>query len=176
MDLSGGRHKLGERSMSSRVPYVVGLVVCVLLLGTALYFQYVEHLEPCPLCIFQRVFVMALAVVFLVAAIHNPDSWGRRVYGLLVAFFAASGAAVAGRHVWVQNLPPDQVPECGPGLDFMLETFPVAKVLQMVLSGSGECAEVVWSFLGLSIPGWTLVIFVVIFVAALIFSLTPSRT
>lgn len=176
MDLSRRRHKPRERSVSSRALYVIGLVACILLLGAALYFQYVEHLEPCPLCILQRVFVMALAVVFLLAAIHNPHSWGRRVYGLLLVFFAASGAAVAGRHVWLQNLPPDQVPECGPGLDFMLETFPVSKVLQMVLSGSGECAEVVWSFLGLSIPGWTLVIFGVFFVAALIFTLTPSRT
>jgi disulfide bond formation protein DsbB len=125
----------------------------------ALYFQYVMKLEPCPLCIFQRLFVIGLGVVLLAAALHNPKTWGRRIYGALTALMAASGAAVAGRHVWLQSLPADQVPACGPGLDYMLQTFPFTKTLQLVLRGSGECAKVDWTFLGLSIPGWTFIFF-----------------
>jgi disulfide bond formation protein DsbB len=97
--------------------------------------------------------------VLLVATLHNPVGWGIRVYGALVTLLAGAGAAIAGRHVWLQSLPPDQVPECGPGLDYILEVFPLSEAVQMVLRGSGECAEVLWRFLGLSIPGWTLVAF-----------------
>ena len=130
------------------------------MMGTALaYFQYYLQLEPCPLCIMQRVVVMSIAAVLLLAALHNPGGRGIRVYGVLVMLVAAIGAAIAGRHVWLQHLPPDQVPECGPGLDYILEVFPLSEALQMVLHGSGECAEVLWRFLGLSIPGWTLVAF-----------------
>jgi disulfide bond formation protein DsbB len=130
------------------------------MMGTALaYFQYYLQLQPCPLCIMQRVVVMCIAAVLLVAAIHNPVGWGIRVYAVLVTLVAAIGAAIAGRHVWLQNLPLDQVPECGPGLDYILEVFPLNEALRLVLHGSGECAEVLWRFLGLSIPGWTLVAF-----------------
>jgi len=130
------------------------------MMGTALiYFQHVLQLEPCPLCIFQRVVVIALGMVFLVATLHNPSGPGVRVYGALVTLVATTGAGIAGRHVWLQNLPPDQVPDCGPGLDYILEVFPVGEALRMVLHGSGECAQVLWRFLGLTIPGWTLVAF-----------------
>ncbi len=129
------------------------------MMATALYFQHVEGLEPCPLCIIQRVIVIALGVVMLVAAVHNPARIGRRLYGALIVLIAAAGVGVAGRHVWLQNLPPDQVPECGPGLEYLFNTFPLVETLEMVFKGSGECAEVLWTLLGLSIPGWTLVVF-----------------
>jgi disulfide bond formation protein DsbB len=95
----------------------------------------------------------------LMAAIHNPGELGRRLYGALILVVAAFGAGVAGRHVWLQNLPPDQVPACGPGLEYLLDTFPLMDAVKLVFEGSGECAEVQWTFLGLSIPGWTLVMF-----------------
>lgn len=142
-----------------RTLFTVGFMLCLALLMTALYFQFVMGLEPCPLCIFQRVFVLGVGLLLLVAAIHNPHSFGRRTYGVLVALMAGLGAAVAGRHVWLQNLPADQVPECGVDLDYMLQAFPITKTIRLVLRGSGDCAEVVWTFLGLSIPGWTLIIF-----------------
>jgi protein dithiol:quinone oxidoreductase len=144
---------------SPRALFVAGFVVCVIALMTALYFQFVMGLEPCPLCIFQRVFVLGVGLLFLVAAIHNPNGFGRRIYGVLVALMAGLGAAVAGRHVWLQHLPADQVPECGVDLDYMLQAFPITKTIRLVLRGSGDCAEVVWTFLGLSIPGWTLIMF-----------------
>lgn len=139
------------------------VVVCTGMMAFALFSQYVWHLEPCPLCIFQRIALIALAMVFLLAGIHHPAGRiGQRVYAVLLAVAAATGAGVAGRHVWLQTLPKDQVPACGPGLDFMVDTFPVLEVLDMVLSGSGECANVSWRLFGLSMPVWTLVSFVLL--------------
>jgi len=134
-----------------------GFIVCVGMMGFALYSQHFMGLEPCPLCVFQRIAVIGLGVIFLVAAIHNAGHTGRRIYAGLLALVSLAGSGVSARHVWLQNLPPDQVPTCGPGLDFMLGTFPVLEVLEMVLSGSGECAEVSWMLLGLSMPAWTLI-------------------
>jgi len=136
-----------------------GALLCAALIGAALYMQHVLGLEPCPLCIIQRVLVIGLGALLLVAVVHDPGPAWRRVYGALVVVLGGLGAGVAGRHVWLQNLPPDRVPECGPGLEYMLETFPLSEALAMVLKGSGECAEVQWTFLGLTIPGWTLVVF-----------------
>ena len=139
--------------------FLLGFGFCVLLMVAALYFQHVVGLEPCPLCIFQRVFVILLGLVMLAGAIHNPLRLGRCIYGAVVALFAGLGVVVAGRHVWLQHLPADQVPECGPGLEYMLQAFPLSETLQLVFRGSGECAEVQWTFLTLSIPSWTLLIF-----------------
>jgi disulfide bond formation protein DsbB len=132
------------------------------LLGFALYQQYQAFLDPCPLCILQRLGFLWIALVALVAALHDPGRTGARTYGVLVALGSAVGGAVAGRHVWLQNLPPDQVPECGPGLNYMLENFPLTEVVSKVLFGSGSCAEVHWTFLGLSMPGWTLTWFLLL--------------
>jgi disulfide bond formation protein DsbB len=126
-------------------------------MGFALYAQYVLLLDPCPLCVLQRVAVISIGIVFLLAALHHPGGWGSRIYVLLLAVSATIGAGVAGWHWRLQNLPPSDVPACGPGLDYMLENFPLGDALQMVFKGSGECAEVVWSFLGLSMPAWVLV-------------------
>jgi disulfide bond formation protein DsbB len=145
--------------LTQRLLFVYGAVLCTALMITALYMQHVLRLEPCPLCIFQRAFVSALGVVMLAGAVHDPRALGRRVYGVLVLSLSLLGVAVAGRHVWLQHLPADQVPECGPGLEYMLEAFPLNETLALVFRGSGECAEVQWSFLALSIPEWTVLIF-----------------
>ncbi|MAF84351.1 MAG: disulfide bond formation protein B [Gammaproteobacteria bacterium] len=142
-----------------RIGNFAAFIACTGMMGFALFAQHVLHLEPCPLCIFQRVALITLGGVFLLAAIHPAGRIGRRIYAVMLAAPALAGVGVAGRHVWLQNLPKDQVPACGPGLDFMVDTFPMLEVLDMVLSGSGECAEVVWRFLGLSMPTWTLVCF-----------------
>ena len=146
---------------------------CAAMMAYALYSQHYLLLDPCPLCIFQRVAVVALGIVFLLAAIHNPGRLGSAVYALLVAAAALAGAGVAGRHVWLQNLPPDKVPACGPGLDFMLDAFPFAEVLNMVLSGSGECAETSWVFLGLTMPAWVFIAVVLLGIAGVIINLLP---
>src|SRR5690606_9987649 len=126
------------------------------LLGYALYAQHGLGLEPCPLCVFQRVAVLALGIVFLVAYAHNPQRRGARVYGGLATIAAGAGIAFAWRQLWLQGLPADQVPECGPGLDFIMDVFPLWEALAMVFKGSGDCAKVDWTFLGLSMAGWVL--------------------
>jgi len=148
--------------MSVRKANALGALACAGLMIYALYAQHVLGLEPCPLCIFQRVAVIALGGLFLVAALHPAGNAGRRLYATLLGLVALAGSGVAGRHVWLTTLPPERVPACGPGLDFMLESFPLREALTMVLSGSGECASVDWRFLGLSMPAWVLVALVVL--------------
>src|SRR5690554_146034 len=150
---------------------LAGLAFCVLMMAVALGLEHIVGLEPCPLCIFQRV-----AVVSAAAAIHNPGSrLGAGVYGALGLAAVAGGIGVAGRHLWLQSLPADEVPSCGPGLDYMMELLPLQEVVSMVLSGSGECAEIDFLFLGISLPGWTLVGFVVLALAPLGILLTALR-
>jgi disulfide bond formation protein DsbB len=129
------------------------------LLASGYYLQYFQGQDPCPLCHVQRAFYYAVGAVFLVAALHGPRRIGHAVYALLGLAFALGGAGVAARHVWLQHLPPDQVPACGPDLFFMLENFPLGRTLQKLFEGSGQCAEVHWRFLGMSIPEWSLVWF-----------------
>ncbi|HET6604360.1 MAG TPA: disulfide bond formation protein B [Xanthomonadaceae bacterium] len=145
-----------------RLGFLIGLLACAALVGYALYLQHRAFLDPCPLCILQRVAFVLLGAVFLLGLLHNPGRLGRRVYGLMALVAAGTGSAIAGRHLWLQSLPADQVPACGPGLEYMLEAFPLSKTLQMVLHGSGECAKVDWIFLGLSMPAWTLVWYVLL--------------
>lgn len=145
--------------VTPRIGYLAGFLACIGLLCFALYLQYFEQQEPCPLCILQRVAFLTLMFLFLVAAIHGPRRVGSIVYGCLLVIVAAVGAAIATRHVWLQHLPKDQVPACGPGLEYMLKSFPLSRALGKILSGSGECAEVGWKLLGLSIAGWSLVWF-----------------
>jgi protein dithiol:quinone oxidoreductase len=150
------------KMMNTRFGYIAGAAICAVLLGFGLYLQHVDGQEPCPLCIFQRVAFIALGLVFLVAALHGPGKTGAIVYGVLGFIFAAAGTGLASRHVWLQSLPADQVPACGPGLSYMLEQFPLMRMLQSVLAGSGECAEAGWKFLGLTIAGWSLIWFVLL--------------
>jgi disulfide bond formation protein DsbB len=144
-------------NLSRRGLNLLGVAVCGAMMAFALYAQHGMGLEPCPLCVFQRVAVLVLGAVFLLAAAHDPGRFGARVYGLAIAVAAGAGAVIAGRHVWLQNLPPDRVPECGPGLDYMLDVFPLMEAVDMVFAGSGECAEVSWRFLGLTMPTWVLI-------------------
>lgn len=145
--------------LRQRPLFLGAFLICVALMATALTLQHVMKLEPCPLCVLQRVFVIALGGVFLIAALFDPGRIARRVYGVFIMVLGVLGIIVAGRHVWLQNLPADQVPECGPGLDYLLDAFPLGEALSLVFRGSGECADVQWVFLGLTIPGWTLVMF-----------------
>jgi disulfide bond formation protein DsbB len=133
-----------------------GFLACVALLGFALYAQYVLHLEPCPLCIFQRIGVAAMGVMFLLAALHDPKPVGARVYAALLALATLFTIGIALRHIYIQHLPADAVPACGASLEFMLKIFPLADVVRKVLTGSGECARVTWTLLGLSMPTWVL--------------------
>jgi disulfide bond formation protein DsbB len=158
-----------------RLGYAVGFLVCAGLIAFALYLQYVKGEDPCPLCMVQRVAFIALGVLFLAAALHGPGRVGAAIYGVLLFLVAAGGAAVAGRQVWLQSLPKNMVPECGPGLDYILERFPLRKALDMILRGSGECAEKGWTFLGLTIAGWALVWFVALALLAIVLACARRR-
>jgi disulfide bond formation protein DsbB len=140
---------------------------CALLLAFGFYLQYGKGLEPCPLCLVQRGFFMALMAVCALAALHRPGRRGSVAYGLAAALFALGGGAVAARQVWLQHLPPDKVPQCGPDLYFMMENFPLARTLKTLITGTGECAAVDWTFLRLSIAEWSLLWFAAFFLYSL---------
>lgn len=161
--------------LTPRLGYGIGFLICVALFAFALYLQYYEQQEPCPLCILQRIAFIGLAVVFLVAALHGPGVIGSIVYSGMLFVVAGIGAAIASRHVWLQHLPKNQVPECGPGLEYMLRKFSLGQTLEKILAGSGECAEVGWTFLGLSIAGWSLLWFVLLGVFAVFLAMPRMR-
>jgi len=150
-----------------RPAYLLGAAVCAGLMGWALWLQYGLQLEPCPLCVIQRVIVIAMGVIFLIAGLHNPGRIGAAAYAGLVVVAGAFGVVVAARHVWIQAQPRGTVASCGMSLDYMLESLPFTDVIGKVFAGSGECAEGGWMFLDLGIPAWTLAFFVAMTVAAL---------
>lgn len=150
---------LNPFAWSFRAQYAAGFVACVLMLGYAFYSQFQLGIEPCPLCIFQRIAMECAGLFFLIGALHAPAERGRRVYGLLVLLAAACGVAIAAYHLWVQHQPPDPMAGCTPGWNYMVENFPIGKVLKMAFTGHADCAEVNWTLLGLSMPFWTLVAF-----------------
>ena len=137
------------------------------LLGFGYFLQYAKGLEPCPLCLVQRAFFYLLILVFLIATLHGPTALGMRLYGFLAMLLSVGGFATASRQVWLQHLPPDQVPACGPDLKFMIDNFPLSRTLTFLVRGSGQCAEVHWRFLGLSIAEWSLLWFAGFIVYAL---------
>lgn len=148
------------QSLSARTVFFGLLLLSIVsMLFARLYLEEFLDLAACPLCMTQRAFVVLWGVFALLAVLHNPSDWGRRIYGVLCALAAIAGGAVAARHVWLQHLPADQVPACGPSLDYMLETLPFSETLSLVLMGDGNCAETMWTFLGFSIPEQTLALF-----------------
>ena len=153
--------------MNPRLLLAAPALACAGLLSYGYYLQYFRGLDPCPLCYVQRGFFYLVLGTCLVAAIHNPRRGGALGYGLLAALFASGGAAAASRQVWLQHLPADKVPQCGPDLFFMLENFPLGTTLQKLIQGTGECAQVDWTFLGFSIAEWSLAWFVVLALYAL---------
>lgn len=163
-------------TVPNRWLYLAGALVIAVLFGAALYLQYVLHQEPCPLCMVQRFIFIALLVLFALAALHNPKRLGTRIYAALITLCALSGAGVAGRHIWIQHLPKDEVPACGPGLDYMLENFPMSEVLKELMHGSGECAAKGWSFLTLGIPEWSLIWYVLLGAWVVMIAVRGNRT
>lgn len=148
--------------LASRTLCTSGLVLAVVsMLFAVVYLQIIEYLEPCPLCILDRAVVIGLGAVFLLGLVHNPAQTGRRVYAIIASLLSLTGIGICLRHIWLQNLPADQVPECGAGFWYMLDSMPLLQFMDTILNGSGECADIQWQFLGLSIPEWTLALFIV---------------
>jgi disulfide bond formation protein DsbB len=152
--------KLNTITRSIRPAMLLGLLLTITMIAIALLFQYIMELEPCPLCSVERAVVITMALIFLIAFLHGPASWGRRIYAFILVLSSSAGIAVSGRHTWLQHLPKEKIPECGPGLNFWIENLPPNEVIQKLFKGSGECAEVSWTLIGLSIPEWSLIIFI----------------
>tara|TARA_B100000780_G_C20969511_1_gene387079 strand:+ start:198 stop:704 length:507 start_codon:yes stop_codon:yes gene_type:complete len=142
-----------------RGEFVLGLVACAAILTVALYMEFAMGLDPCMLCMSQRFVYLGMAFVFMLAVFHNPYFGGHKRYGLLLFLFSLLGLALASRQLYLQSLQADLVPACGPSFSYMVDAFPFADVLMTMIRGSGSCAEVQWSFLSLSIAGWSLVLF-----------------
>ena len=150
-----------------RLLYAAPAVICALLLGYGYYLQYFDSQDPCPLCLVQRGFYYGVLLVFAIAAMHFPRRAGKSLYCTAATILALGGFGVAARQVWLQHLPADQVPACGPDLFFMVENFPLGRMLEKLFMGSGQCAEVTWRFLGLSIAEWSLAWFAALALYAL---------
>jgi len=146
--------------ISIRSLFALGFAACAGGMGFAVYLEHFRGFEPCPMCVFQRIAMIAAGLAFLAGAVHGPKRVGRWVYAGLAALASGAGAGIAGRHVWLQGLPPDQVPACGPTLDYLLDMLPVTEVVTLILKGDGNCAKIDAAWLGLSLPTWTLVAFV----------------
>lgn len=140
-----------------RLLNLAGFLACAGMMGFALYAQYVLLLDPCPLCVFQRIATIALGLVFLIATLHNAGDLGSKVYGVFVMLTAGFGVGVATWHVRLQNMPSDEVPSCGPGFEYIMDNFALFDALSLIFKGSGECADVVWRLLGLSMPSWVII-------------------
>lgn len=152
--------------MTKRLPFAAIFVACVVLLGIAIYLQEVEGLEPCPMCILQRYAFTLIGIVALVAAIHGPQGWALKAYGVLLVLLELAGGGVAVRQSYIQHFPPPSA-SCGTDLEFLVNTFPLSEALPKMFQGTGDCALVKWRLLGLSIAECALVWFVIFLVFTL---------
>jgi len=152
---------------------VVGIVIASMLFAL-FYLERVLFLDPCPLCMVDRGILVAIAAVCFIAFIHNSNGFMRWVYSAVASLFGLIGVGVAARHIWLQGLPPDQVPECGPDLSYMLDVFPLGDVIKRIFTGSGQCAEVSWTFLGMTIPQQTLLLFIGLIVIIIVAHRQPE--
>lgn len=152
--------------LSSRRLYAFILLCCIGLLAYALHTQYNDGLHPCPLCITQRAFFALTGVAALLALILHPQQRGRYFAGGAMLLSCALGGAVAYRQVWLQGLPPELVPACGPSLEYMFANLPFGEAFQTLMMGDGNCAEIVWTLWGLSMPNWSLIGFIGLGLAA----------
>lgn len=147
--------------------FLLAFLGCLALMGGALYLEHVVGLNPCPLCIVQRIFVILFGLVCLVAAIHAPQRAGRRAYSGLALLMAVGGGATAARQIWLQTVPADQLEACLPSLEFMMEALPLQDIVSLVFRGTADCAEVTWTLFGFSLPEWSLLAFLGMAVFAL---------
>lgn len=164
-------------SISSFTSRQINLVIFLIvgsLLGYAAYSMKILGLEPCTLCITQQFFYCLIGISSFVSFLQNPGVTLSRVYSLLISLFAIAGIWISGRQIWLQGLPEDEVPLCGPPLEYIIDVFPFADVLNALFMGDGNCAEIPWQFLGLSMAGWSFIWFLVIFFLSVI-SLIKSR-
>jgi len=153
---------------NSRLLFLLIFIGCISVLGTAIFIEPFKSMDPCPMCMMQRVVFSGLGILALIAVLHNPAYIGQKIYSVLLAITAIGGASISIRQLWLQSLPEEQVPACGPGIDYMLDVFPLLEVIEMSLRGTGDCAKVQWTLFNISIPGWSLLAFTGMSIIALI--------
>lgn len=150
-----------------RMFYGAVFLFCSGLILFGLWLEHTKGLEPCPMCITQRVLFIAVGTVALLATLHGSKGRVARIaYGVLMAVLAATGAGVAARQSWIQHYPPP-MDECGADFYYLIDTTPLARIVPEIFSGTGECTMRQWVFLGLSIAEWAFVCFVAITVLSL---------
>ena len=156
----GIQSQMLNKFLASRLGYFVGFLASFALVALALWIQTTYQLEPCPLCISQRIVLMSLGALFLIATIHNPQNltW-IKLYALIQTLTAIGGAGVAIRHWYLQVHKDEMLVDCGVGFDYMFDNFPLKKALTLIFRGTGDCASIDWTFLGLSIPQLALIAF-----------------
>ncbi|MFM9912480.1 MAG: disulfide bond formation protein B [Methylophilaceae bacterium] len=157
-----------DKLLAGRKGYLLGFFASFSLVGLALWLQTKYNLDPCPLCISQRIAFMGLGVLFLLAALHNPQKTAQKIHAALQVIAALIGAGIASRHIWIQANPDKVMSECGAGFDYIIETFPASRAIELIFKGTGECSEAGWTFLGMTIPQMSLVAFVGLGVYALV--------
>ncbi|MDB9753086.1 disulfide bond formation protein B [Oceanospirillaceae bacterium] len=158
-----------------RTEFILGLIACMAILANALYMEFAMGLDPCMLCMGQRFVYLAMAFVFMLAALHNPYFGGHKRYGFVLFILSLAGIGLAVRQLYLQSLPADLVPACGPSFSYMVDAFPFMDVFMAMIKGSGSCAEVLWSFLGLSIAGWSLILFILLAIYCLRLTMISTK-
>lgn len=161
--------------LTNRIKFLAIFIASFSLVLTAIYIEPFKSLDPCPMCMMQRAIFVILGTFALLAALHNPAALGARIYAAITTVTAGFGIAVASRQLWLQSLPEDRVPACGPGLDYMLDVFPLLEVIEMALRGTGDCAKVQWTFMNLSIPAWSWLAFAIMAAISLWVLLKPKQ-
>ena len=156
--------------MNQRIPFLAIFLCCAVLLAFGYYLQFAKGLEPCPLCIIQRLFFIGVGMIALIADLHRPDGFARRAYAGILATISLGGGLVATRQVWLQHLPEEKIPECGPDLAFMMELYEPLEIVQWLYKGTGDCAEVNWTFLTFSLAEWSLAWFIGFMLAGIVMS------
>lgn len=158
--------------LAGRTGYILGFLASFGLVAFGLYIQTRDNLEPCPLCISQRIAYLTVGVAFLLAALHNPAGLWRKLHGVLQFVIAAVGAGIALRHIWIQRHPDEVMSECGAGFNYLFERFPLQKALQLIFQGTGECSVIDWTLFGFTIPELSLLAFVLLggYAVALVFA------
>ncbi len=170
------RDEVRMKNLTTRQWHTFGFLLIIAVLTTALYFQFVQDYEPCVLCEVQRFIYMLLAIAMFGGVLHNPGRWGWRIYSFIFLLIASLGAVIAGRQVWLQHLPADQVPACGPDLNFIVENMSAGSAIRQIFYGTADCATISWSFWGLSFAGWSLVTFLFIALISLWHMIAPKQS
>ena len=159
-------------AIEKKIDFLI-FIACIILLGIAYFMQYIMGLSPCYLCITQRFFIAIIGLFSLLAFIHNK---GPKIYGLIVAFSALIGGYFASKQLWLQSLPPEKIPACGPPVDYLFDSFNVSEAIKILIQGDGNCAAVQWTFIGISIPGWSLICFIAIVILSVLKIIRNNKT